>query len=102
MSYELEIAPRALAYAERLDQRTRNRITSRIEQIKDDPYGFHGKALAGPGRLRVARVGAFRVIYTVDDPAQLVRIRHIGPRGQIYRDLRTPPGKAPPGSAGQA
>lgn len=87
MSYQLEIAPRALAYAERLDKRTRDRITRRLEQIADEPYGLHGKALAGSGRLRVARVGGLRLIYTVDDAAQLVHITHIGPRGQVYRSL---------------
>ena len=87
MSYGVEIAPRALAYAERLDRRTRNRIRRRIEQIADDPYGSQGKALAGQGRLRVARVGSFRIIYTADDAAQQIQISHIGPRGQIYREI---------------
>ena len=87
MSYRVEVAPRALAYAERLDTRTRQRITRRIEQIAEDPYGVHGKTLAGPGGRRVARVGGFRIIYIVDDSLQLVRITHVGPRGQIYREL---------------
>ncbi len=87
MNYRAEIAPRALAYAERLDKRTRDRIARRIDQIADDPYGVHGKALVGPGRLRVARVGALRIVYTVDDAARLVRVTHVSPRGQIYREL---------------
>jgi mRNA interferase RelE/StbE len=87
VSYRIEFGPRALAYTERLDKRTRDRVTRRIEQIAEDPYGIHGKALAGPGRHRAARVGGFRIVYTVDDTAKSIHITHVGPRGQIYRGL---------------
>jgi mRNA interferase RelE/StbE len=33
------------------------------------------------------RVGQYRVIYTIDDGMRLVRVTHIGHRGDIYRGL---------------
>ena len=52
-----------------------------------NPFGPHTKPLAGPGAHRSARVGALRIVFTVDRDRRFVDVSDIGPRGQIYRGL---------------
>jgi len=58
-------------------------MASRIDQIAADPYGQHIEALTNLTGRRAARVGAYRIIFTVDDQARIVSISDIGPRGQV-------------------
>jgi len=44
------------------------------------------KGYPGLWRLRIA--GSYRVVYRVDERAGMVRVRLIGHRRDVYRDLR--------------
>jgi mRNA-degrading endonuclease RelE of RelBE toxin-antitoxin system len=87
VSYGLRIADQARAYLRRLDRDLRRRMGQRIDQIQADPYGPHTKPLAGPGRLRAARVGDYRLVFAVDEAKREVHITEVGPRGDIYRRI---------------
>lgn len=87
MSYQLHIRRSAEAYLTRLDRPTNQRITQRLAEIAQDPYGPETKALAGPSGLRSSRVGRWRIIFEVDEGAWMVNVTRIGPRGQVYRGL---------------
>ena len=87
MSYRVRIARQAETYLRRLDEPTQRRVLERLDQIAADPYGQHAKALTGPAKLRSARVGDYRIVFAVDDTDQVVEVRLIGPRGQIYRGI---------------
>ncbi len=60
----------------------------RLEEIGSDPYdrliskALHGR-LAG---MRSSRVGAYRILYYVDDEVRIVDVTDIGPRGDVYKD----------------
>lgn len=87
MTYRLQTSKGADAYLRRLDFATQRRIAARLRQVVAAPYGPHTKALQGAGRRRSARVGDYRVVYTVNDADRVVDVSAIGPRGQVYRDL---------------
>ena len=87
MSYRIELSRQAAHYLRRLNRPDQERMARRIDQIAADPYGQHTKALTNLTGRRAARVGAYRIIFTVDDQAQIVSISDIGPRGQVYRRL---------------
>ncbi len=87
MSYRVELARDAARYLRRLGRAEQLRMIRRTDQLADDPFGPHTKPLTNlPGR-RAARVGGYRIVFTVDQDAKVVRISDIGPRGQVYRDL---------------
>ncbi|HEY8490046.1 MAG TPA: type II toxin-antitoxin system RelE/ParE family toxin [Dehalococcoidia bacterium] len=87
MSYAVRIARQAERYVYRLPRPAQQRILRRLEQIAADPYGQHTKPLQGfPGR-RAARVGGWRIVFTVDDEERRVDVSDIGPRGEVYRRL---------------
>ncbi len=59
----------------------------RLEQVPTDPFGPFTKPLTGAGGRRSARVGDWRIVFSVDTGAEIVSVSAIGPRGRVYRDL---------------
>ncbi|HTE86893.1 MAG TPA: type II toxin-antitoxin system RelE/ParE family toxin [Dehalococcoidia bacterium] len=87
MNYELRFSRAARAYLRRLGEEARRRIAERLEQIAAGPRGPHSKQLTGPGGNHAARVGVWRIIFTIEDANAAILVSAIGPRGQVYRDL---------------
>ena len=70
----------------RLDATTRRRLRAQLVLLAEWPTARldvkHLKSRwAGQYRLRV---GKYRVLFTVDDDAQCISLREIGPRGSVY------------------
>ncbi|MBI3980049.1 MAG: type II toxin-antitoxin system RelE/ParE family toxin [Chloroflexi bacterium] len=72
----------------RLPRQAQERILRRLHEIAEDPYGQHTKPLVGAGGRRAARVDSWRIVFAVDEEAQLVTVSDIGPRGDVYRHVR--------------
>ena len=88
MSYTLQVSRSAAAYLERLDQHTKERLERKLTELRDDPLAAqHSKPLRNAAGVRSARVGGWRIIFTIDGQSQTVRIDTIAPRGQAYRGL---------------
>jgi mRNA-degrading endonuclease RelE of RelBE toxin-antitoxin system len=87
MTYSIHIARRAAAYLRRLDTRTQARVLQQLDEIAADPYGPHTKPLTGAGGQRAARVGGWRIVFSVDSAARAVNVSAIRPRGDVYRRL---------------
>jgi mRNA interferase RelE/StbE len=85
VSYRIELSRQAARYLRRLNRSDQERMAHRIDQIAADPYGPHTKPLTNLSGRRAARVGAYRLVFAVDEAARLVAISDIGPRGQTYR-----------------
>jgi mRNA-degrading endonuclease RelE of RelBE toxin-antitoxin system len=87
LSYGLRLSARAERCYSRLSRPEQERVTRRIDQLLEDPYGGFTKQLRGESGTRSARVGDLRILYQVDDDELIVEVREIGPRGQVYRRL---------------
>ncbi len=87
MPLQIKITKTPLKYLESLDKPTRKRISDKLDAIARDPLDPRlSKRLAVDTR-RTARVGDYRIIFEID--GDLLIVDEIGPRGQIYRTLRT-------------
>jgi mRNA interferase RelE/StbE len=63
------------------------RIEARIQALAEDPRPRGVERVQGtPDGLRV-RVGAYRILYTVDDAQQVVIIGRVRHRRDVYRGL---------------
>jgi len=88
LSYRLHVARSADSYQQRLPIAVQQRIATKLAAIAADPFDSRtSKPLTSAGQQRAARVGGFRIIFTVDREQQLINVDEIGPRGQIYRRL---------------
>ena len=85
--YQVELSPKADRNLERLDKVMASRIVSRLEQLAENADSFGHYALTGQwkGYFRL-RVGDYRVIYSIDYNAQVIRVQEIGHRREIYDD----------------
>ncbi len=84
MSYELRIKPSAVKELRSLQSADCRRVVDRIEALAEDPRPRGCEKLTGGARYRV-RQGSQRVLYEVDDEAQIVTVVKIGHRRDVYR-----------------
>jgi len=61
-----------------------DRIADAILQLEDDPRRRGCKKLRGADEYRM-RVGAYRVLYSIDDEKRSVEIMAVGHRRDVYK-----------------
>jgi mRNA-degrading endonuclease RelE of RelBE toxin-antitoxin system len=84
--YALSLSSSARSYIRRQDRKTQQRLTHRLEQLREDPYDASiSKQLAARGGQRSSRVGDLRILYFVEAEIRVVDVTDIGTRGQVYR-----------------
>jgi mRNA interferase RelE/StbE len=88
--YTVQFADEARKHFDKLDADRKRLIGLRVDSLALNPYDRRiSKGLGGKLKgLRSSRVGAFRIIYMVQDKAQLIYVLSIAPRGSAYRDLQ--------------
>ena len=84
MPYSLKIKKSALKELQRLDNPTRERLITAIDQLAENPHV--GKLLKGDlSGLRRIRIGSYRVIYEINETKILVLILRVAQRKNVYR-----------------
>lgn len=86
--YTVCYTPRAAKDLAALPAPVRERVALRVNALADAPHGPGVVKLTDGGdppvyRVRVGR--DYRVLFTVDDGAELVAVVAVGPRKDIYR-----------------
>ena len=84
MSWTVEVQRPAEKELAALPLQARERVASALRAMEDDPF-LHGvKKLKARDGYRV-RVGDYRILFTVNRAARLVRVGAIGHRKDVYR-----------------
>jgi len=83
--HTIEFASSAAREFRALHATLKRRIAQAIDRLAQDPRPKDVRKLKGREQLYRLRVGAYRVIYEIDDRARLVRITHIRHRQEAYR-----------------
>ena len=86
MPYRLRLIGRARKEIRRLPSELTARICDAIDDLANDPRPPACVKLRGGAGWRI-RVGDYRVIYDVDDDAQIVTVLRVGHRRDVYRGL---------------
>ena len=82
-SYAVQLKPSARKELESLPSSVLTRVFPKIELLADDPRPAGCKKLKGYKDQWRIRMGDWRVVYIVDDPAKLVSITRIAHRREI-------------------
>ncbi|MBI4716869.1 MAG: type II toxin-antitoxin system RelE/ParE family toxin [Planctomycetes bacterium] len=85
-AYEIRISTSAEREMKHLPRSVHDRIVAAILALEADPRPRGCKRLRGSNAYRM-RVGDYRVLYTVDDRARVVRLAAVGNRRDVYRNL---------------
>ncbi len=86
MNYKVELETRARREFLRLPADIQERISDAIDDLQTNPRPPGAKRLVGQEGYRI-RKGDYRILYTVDDKAQLVRVYRVAHRREVYRRL---------------
>lgn len=79
--YRIVIKKKAKKFIDKLPQNEKIRVVKAIQML---PNGEDIKRLKGHSNLLRLRVGAYRIIYTVDNGELVVIVIDVGNRGEIY------------------
>lgn len=82
MTYRIELRPAAIRAIKKLDPPVARRIQGAIALLAEDPRPPASRPLRGRPGYRV-RVGAYRVVYAVEDDV-LVVVVTLGHRRDVY------------------
>ena len=85
-TYKILISESALKQLKRIQKPAVKRIESAIDALSENPRPVGFKKLKGSYEdfCRI-QIGDYRVIYSIEDKIQVVDIRQIGHRKDIYR-----------------
>jgi mRNA interferase RelE/StbE len=85
VKYQVELLPGAERGLESADHPMRRRLSSTIDALGSQPRPSAAKALqGGEGTLRVG-VGAWRILYRVNNRQLLVLVVRVAKRSEAYR-----------------
>jgi mRNA interferase RelE/StbE len=84
VSWTVEVQRPAEKELAALPLQARERVASALRAMEDDPFPHGVKKLKARDGYRV-RVGDYRILFTVNRAARLVRVGAIGHRKDVYR-----------------
>ena len=87
MTYRPRYTPEAAAKVRKLHPQIKQQVRAAVDRLVSAPFQghpLHGE-LAG---LRSLRVGKYRIIYSINDEETALDILLVGPRRDIYEELR--------------
>lgn len=84
--YAVRLKPSAEKEMDRLPGQVFERVVAAILALEESPRPSGCKKLRGLDEYRI-RVGAYRILYTIDDRVRLVEIISVGHRREVYRGL---------------
>jgi mRNA interferase RelE/StbE len=85
VSYRLSIPRRVGKQIGSLQPRDRNRVDAAILALEEDPWPHGSTKLQGRQDEYRIRVGDYRIVYAVDDEAELVEVLRVAHRREVYR-----------------
>jgi mRNA interferase RelE/StbE len=83
-SYAIELKSSARKELESLPDSVLSRVIRKLESLTRNPRPAGCKKLRGYKDLWRIRVGDWRVVYIVDDPAKLISVTRIAHRREVY------------------
>jgi len=83
--YELRFDEKTIEFLNKLPEKARARIHSKIVSAKENPFHFF-ESLKEMGSFKL-RVGDFRVIADIDRASKLIEVRLIGHRKNVYKKI---------------
>ena len=83
-NYSVEVKPSARKELEALPDKVLARALKKIESLRDAPRPAGCKKLKAYKDQWRVRVGDWRILYIIDDPAKLISITRIAHRREVY------------------
>lgn len=83
--YEVLLEGNAQRDLKRLPTEVFHRITSEIGALANNPRPHGCRKIVGSQSDWRIRIGEYRIIYEIDDPARTIRVMRVRHRKEVYR-----------------
>lgn len=83
--YEVEFLTSAAKEFRSLEAQIKRRVSAAIDSLQENPRPRGVRKLRGHESLYRIRVGSYRVVYEIDDEAELIVVTRIRHRRDVYR-----------------
>jgi mRNA interferase RelE/StbE len=84
MTYQVSIQPAAQRRLKKLPLAVQKDLITLIEHLAEEPRPLGCKKLKGRQNWYRVRSGDYRVIYTIEDAALIIRVIKVGHRRDVY------------------
>jgi mRNA interferase RelE/StbE len=84
VSYQITWSTRARDHFLKLDKPARERVGAAIDKLANDPRPAGVKAITGMRGVLRARVGVYRILYTIDDDTREIWLEDVRHRSKAY------------------
>ena len=81
---KLQLTSRAQKELDKIDDKIALKISQKIYQLENNPYGLDNQKLSGGKGYRI-RVGDYRIVYTIKKDSQTILIVKVRHRREVYR-----------------
>jgi mRNA interferase RelE/StbE len=85
VSYRIRVPRRVQKELDALPEVVYARVREHIQRLSDNPRPTGVKKLKGRADSYRIRIGAYRVVYEVDDPQQEITLITVSDRKDVYR-----------------
>jgi len=85
MTWEVRVSKKAVHYLSRVEEKRRRMLLNALEEFQENPFVGDVKPIKGRRNTYRRRIGSYRIIYSIDYEAHIVKVLKIGTRGDIYR-----------------
>jgi mRNA interferase RelE/StbE len=85
--WRLEFRPAAYHAFAKLDPAKKRRLAPAIQALRGNPRPPGVKRLSSAEPLWRIRVGAYRIVYTINDDCLVIVLLKLGHHRDVYRDL---------------
>jgi mRNA interferase RelE/StbE len=83
--YDVAWQPKALKALRRIDNSDRVRLIVASQALSQNPFPPTSRRVVGPDDVFRIRVGAYRLLYTVENTKLLILVLTVGHRRDVYR-----------------
>jgi len=85
MTYRVELVASAERELRALDRTVQQRVARAIDELAAEPRPAGLQSIRGGKDLYRIRVGAWRIVYRIEDAVLVVLVVRIGHRREVYR-----------------
>ncbi len=85
-NYSIKFKTSAAKEFKKLPPLVKQRVGETLDKLRQDPRPSGVVKLKGEDQLYRVRVGDYRIVYTIDDHDQIIRVTRIRHRQDVYKE----------------
>jgi len=82
--WQIRLSHQVSSYLKRLDRPQKERFLKALDELSDNPFAGDARPIKGRPATFRRRIGRYRLIFTLDYEANIIKVLKLSPRGEAY------------------